>query len=74
MYTGVFKRKVTVMKKSYTAKVVTEESNRRKVFEEYHTSAIDGYSGQTKTIQKIMERFYWPGMSNKIREWVINLV
>ena len=40
-----------------------------KVLSEIHGGRLSGHLGETKTLQKARERFYWPGMSRSVSDW-----
>ena len=45
-------------------KSLTEE-----VMQELHAGATEGHLGEEKTLLKIKERFYWPGMQQDVHNW-----
>lgn len=40
------------------------------IFSDFHASPTGAHCGQTKTREAISKRFYWPGMSVDINNWV----
>ena len=34
-----------------------------------HAGALEGHLGEEKTLHKIKERFYWPGMHHDVKSW-----
>ena len=41
----------------------------KEVMQELHAGATEGHLGEEKTILKIKERFYWPGMQQDVHNW-----
>lgn len=41
-------------------RMVIQEQEKARVFEECHSSPFAGHAGRDNTIQKIKERYYWP--------------
>ena len=37
--------------------------------QELHAGALEGHLGAEKTLGKIKERFYWPGMEQDVKMW-----
>ena len=46
------------------------EAKRHKIIQECHDSAVGGHKGETKTLDRVRERFYWKGMWEEIREYI----
>lgn len=42
---------------------------RSKVLKHYHDSTTGGHLGTKKTLGKLRQRFYWPGMRSDVKEW-----
>ena len=55
---------------TFYADVVVDKERRWEVFVENHGSRIGGHSGESKTIDKIREKFFWPGMYKDLITWV----
>ena len=56
-----------------TYRVVTAVSMFGAVLTELHDSKTAGHLGQKKTLERLKRsRFYWPGMSNFAKQWVLN--
>ena len=49
--------------------LVVPQCMRDNVLKEVHEGAMGGYLGEEKTLQKLKERFYWPGHWQSVREW-----
>jgi len=44
------------------------------IMQEYHDSVVGGHSGVAKTTKRICSQFYWPGMQEIIKDYVLNCV
>ena len=42
---------------------------RSQVFKEIHEGVMGGHLGEEKTLQKLKDRFYWPGHWKSVQEW-----
>ena len=42
---------------------------REEVLRELHSGALEGHLGEEKTLLKVKERFYWPGMHRNVKDW-----
>ena len=49
--------------------LVVPQSLRMEIMQELHAGATEGHLGEEKTFNKIKERFYWPGMSQDVKDW-----
>jgi len=67
---GILKRKVKLFDKTFYADIVKTEEEKREVFEIFHNSNIGGHGGTSKTRNKIAEKYYWPGLSKDVENWV----
>ena len=65
-------RKIIIDGKEHWAEVIFDKDKRRKIFVEEHGSNLGGHSGKTKTIAKIREQYYWPGVCQQMEIWVNN--
>ena len=70
----VLKQKVKVCGSEFFAKVVNSIDEAKNIFIQEHGSPLGGHSGESKTILKIREHFFWPGMSEDIKNWVKNFI
>lgn len=52
------------------AKVLCGQEEANNVFIDCHASSHGAHCGQKKTREAISLRFYWPGMSDDIHQWV----
>ena len=43
---------------------------RNEILQELHACALEGHLGEDKTIAKIQERFYWPGLRHDVIQWL----
>ena len=62
--------KVKLLGRNVLAKVVIDKDEQIKILKDGHSSNISAHSAQNKTYDKIREHFYWPNLSNDVREWV----
>ena len=67
------RRVVRLYGTTFHAKIEMEPSRQSEIFQEADNSTIGAHPGQTKTYEKIRERYFWPNMADQIREWVSNL-
>ena len=49
---------------------IPSEEQRLQIIRESHDSTVGGHKGETKTLARVREKFYWKGMRNEIREYV----
>ncbi|XP_033905449.1 uncharacterized protein LOC117429729 isoform X1 [Acipenser ruthenus] len=56
--------------KGVKQRVVRTVSEALDLFREFHDSAAGGHSGIKKTRHAFTSRFYWPGMSKDIEDWI----
>ena len=52
-----------------TSQLVVPTSLHSEVLEHIHAGSGGGHLGQTKTVQKLKSRFYWPGHYNDVMRW-----
>ncbi len=43
---------------------------RDEILKELHSGALEGHLGEDKTVGKVRERFYWPGMQRDMIQWI----
>ncbi len=43
---------------------------RDEILNELHSDALEGHLGEDKTVGKVRERFYWPGMQRDVIQWI----
>ena len=43
---------------------------RTKVFDQVHGNPVTSHMGVTRTVERVQEKFYWPGMKKDIIRWV----
>ena len=43
---------------------------RNEILQELHAGALEGHLGEDKTIAKVHERFYWPGLWHDVIQWL----
>ncbi|XP_025763981.1 uncharacterized protein LOC109202383 isoform X2 [Oreochromis niloticus] len=56
--------------KTIKTTVVCGADEANTIFSDFHASPTGAHCGQTKTREAISKRFYWPGMSVDINNWV----
>ena len=68
---GLLKRKYDSVKGvgSWTQLVVPLVL-REEILQESHAGSLEGHLGEDKTVGKIRERFYWPGIQEDVRQWI----
>ena len=49
--------------------LIVPKSHRRKVLHELHDGVYRGHLGEAKMLNKLKERFYWPGHATDVRNW-----
>ena len=50
--------------------IVIPKSERRTALTQYHDSKTSGHLGVTKTLTKLRQRYYWPGMQSDVRSYI----
>ena len=67
---GVLKRQYEdTQSHSVRLQLVVPHSMRKQVLHELHAGALGGHLGEEKTLLKVKERFYWPGMQGDVQDW-----
>lgn len=59
-----------ILSEPYSWKVVVPKRQRIDVLQEYHDSPLSGHLGGYKTLHRIKEAYYWPGMAADIARYV----
>ena len=49
--------------------LVVPKSLRKEVLRELHDGAVGGHLGEAKVLNKLKERYYWPGHATDMRDW-----
>ena len=49
---------------------IPPENERVQIIKESHDSNVGGHKGETKTLQRVRERFYWRGMKDDVIKYV----
>lgn len=52
-----------------TLQLVVPGSKREEILRDMHEGLISGHLGQEKTLERLKERFYWPGHYMDVRNW-----
>ena len=56
---------------SFQSKQLVVPTNRRyEILYYFHESKWSGHLGVTKTLQRLKERYYWPGMKGQVAAWI----
>ena len=50
--------------------ITPNEKDRLRIIQECHDSTMAGHKGESKTYERVRERFHWKGMREDIREYV----
>ena len=67
---GVLKRRYEDTHNTSTwLQLVVPHTLREEVLEEIHAGALESHLGEEKSLHKLKERFYWPGMQQDIHNW-----
>lgn len=53
-------------------KLVVPESMRRSILKECHDSPLSSHLGTFKTIKRVLQKYYWPGVARDVKEYVKN--
>ena len=68
---GVLKRKYEdVCGHKSWQQLIVPHTLRDEIMLELHSGALEGHLGVDKTIAKIKERFYWPGIHADVDQWI----
>ena len=54
---------------NYWSQMIVPHVLREEIMQELHAGSLEGHLGEDKTLGKIKERFYWPGMQQDIVQW-----
>ena len=49
--------------------LLVPRSRRESIYQAAHYNPMAGHLGYEKTLQRIMDRFYWPGIRAEVRRW-----
>jgi len=52
--------------------LVVPESLREKVVSLAHDTLLSGHRGSTKTLNRVLQEFYWPGINNFVLRYVLS--
>ena len=56
-------------RKSAVYQWVVPKKQRREILRHLHDGPLGAHLGENKTLQKLKERFFWPGHTADVREW-----
>ena len=63
---GVLKRKYVDVNNTSYLQLVTPRAMQEAILQEIHAGELGGHLGEDKTLSKIKQRFYWPGMQKDV--------
>ena len=70
MLSGVLKRRFEDEKgKAVMFQWVVPKQQRKEILHHLHGGPMGAHLGESKTLQKLKERFYWPGHTADVQEW-----
>ena len=49
--------------------IVVPRSLRQEILEELHAGSTGGHLGEEKTLERLKQRFYWPGHFHDVQDW-----
>ncbi|XP_039513052.1 uncharacterized protein LOC120468602 [Pimephales promelas] len=52
-----------------TTQLLVPKSRREMLFQAAHCNPMAGHLGQTATLNRLMARFFWPGIHENVRRW-----
>ncbi|XP_067306043.1 uncharacterized protein [Pseudorasbora parva] len=52
-----------------TTQLLVPKSRREMLFQATHTNHMAGHLGQAATLNRLMTRFFWPGIHDNVRRW-----
>ncbi len=55
--------------KEVTTQLLVPRSRREMIFQATHCTPMAGHLGEAKTRERIMARFFWPGIHENVRRW-----
>ncbi len=55
--------------KQDTTQLLVPKSRREMLFQAAHYNPMAGHLGQTATLNRLMTRFFWPGIHENVRRW-----
>ena len=54
--------------------LLVPKAGRERLFLSYHASLYGGHLGQTRTLARLADRFYWSGMADDVKDWLSQCV
>ena len=51
---------------------IVPRHKRKEILHQLHGGPLGGHLGESKTLHKLKERFYWPGHATDVRDWCRN--
>ena len=68
---GLLKRKYdSEAGKKIWMQLVVPHALREEIIQELHAGPLEGHLGEDKTLGKVKEWFYWPGMQQDVAQWI----
>ena len=59
---------------SANLQLLVPKAGRERLFQSYHASLYGGHLGQTRTLARLADRFYWSGMADDVKDWLSQCV
>jgi hypothetical protein len=66
---GVLKRKYVDTNGASHLQLIAPREIREGILQELHAGELGGHLGEEKTLGKVKQRFYWPGMQKDVERW-----
>ena len=66
---GILKRKYVDTNGTSCLQLIAPRAIREVILQELHAGELGGHLGEDKTLNKIKQRFYWPGMQKDVERW-----
>ncbi len=57
--------------KEITTQLLVPKSRREMLFQTAHCTPMAGHLGEAKTRERLMARFFWPGLHENVRRWCV---
>lgn len=67
---GLLKRKYDNVKGQISWTQLVPRLLREEIMQELHAGSLEGHLGEDRTLGKVREQFYWPGMQQDVAQWI----